>query len=358
MTDLSLNRDQYLEFEKIGLGAFSPLEGFMNEDAFIAVVDNMRLPDGAPFPLPVVLDISRADAERLRGRPQINLSFGGVEVGTLSPESLFTCDKEAVAQKVYGTTDPAHPGVAHFMNMGEWFVGGKIELKKRAVLNFSDDELTPVETKALFVERGWKSIVGFQTRNVPHRAHEHLQRIALDMVDGIFIQPLVGRKKRGDYTPDAILAGYRALIDGFYRKDCVLLGILSTSMRYAGPREAVFHAIVRRNYGCTHFIVGRDHAGVGNYYEKYAAHDLTRQFDGELGIEIMRLHGPYFCRICDGTVTEHTCPHSEDPMAISQISGSDMRAILLEGQRPDPNLMRPEIVEKLKNVPLFIENDE
>jgi sulfate adenylyltransferase len=358
MADLSLNRNQYLEFEKIGLSAFAPLDGFMNEDAFVAVVDEMRLPGGEPFPLPVVLDVDVDDAERLRGSHKINLSFDGIEVGTLSFESLFTCNKEAVALKVYGTTDPAHPGVAHFMNMGVWFIGGKIELKQRAALNISEDELTPAETRALFAERGWEKIAGFQTRNVPHRAHEHLQRIALDMVDGLFIQPLVGRKKKGDYTPDAILAGYRALIDGFYRKDCVLLGILSTSMRYAGPREAVFHAIIRRNYGCTHFIVGRDHAGVGNYYEKYAAHELTRRFDGELGIEIMRLHGPYFCRICDGIVTEHTCPHSDDSTAVSQISGSDMRAILLDGKRPDPNLMRPAIVEQLKHVPLFIENDE
>ena len=358
MADLGLNRNQYLEFEKIGLGAFAPLDGFMDEEAFGSVVDTMRLPAGEPFPLPVVLDLDRDQVEAFRGRPRITLSFEGTEVGYLSPDSFFTCDKPAVSRQVFGTDDPAHPGVAHFAGMGDWFVGGRVELKQRVALDISEHELTPAETRAIFAERGWLTVAGFQTRNVPHRAHEYLQRISLDMVDGLFVQPLVGRKKAGDYTPEAILTGYRTLIDGFYRRERVLLGILSTSMRYAGPREAVFHAIIRRNYGCTHFIVGRDHAGVGDYYEKYAAHELTRRFDGELGIEIMRLHGPYYCRICDGIVTEHTCPHTDEAAAVKQISGTEMRAILLGGEKPDPNLMRPAIVEGLAGVPLFIEQDE
>lgn len=358
MADLELNRNQYLEFEKIALGAFSPLEGFMDEQSFTEVVETMRLPTGEPFPLPVVLDITADQAQAFRGRPSITLSFEGTEVGAVAVDSLFTCDKSEVSAKVYGTADPAHPGVAHFANSGDWFLGGGVTMTQRVELDISGRELTPAETKALFKQRGWQTVVGFQTRNVPHRAHEHLQRISLEMVDGLFVQPLVGRKKKGDYTPEAILAGYDALIDGFYRRDRVVLGILSTSMRYAGPREAVFHAIIRRNYGCTHFIVGRDHAGVGDYYDKYAAHELTQRFDGELGIEIMRLHGPYYCSICDGTVTEHTCPHAGDTSVTKQISGTDMRAILTEGKQPDPHLMRPEIVEKLAGIPLFIEEDE
>ena len=185
------------------------------------------------------------------------------------------------------------------------------------------------------------------------------QRIALEQVDGLFIQPLVGRKKKGDYTPQAILRGYRTLIGEFYPADKVALGILSTYMRYAGPREAVFHALVRRNYGCTHFIIGRDHAGVGDYYGTYEAHEMTRRFDGDLGIEIMYLHGPYFCGRCDGIVTEQTCPHEKDlPDSVTHISGTDMRAMLLGGKEPDAHLMRPEVIAALQGTELFIEDDE
>lgn len=359
MADLALTRDQYLEFEKLGLGALHPLGGFMTEDAFLSVVRDMRLPDGTVFPLPVVLDVARGDAERLRGRPRISLSFNDVDVGTVEPLSVFTCDKASVARSVFGTIDAAHPGVANFLKGGDWFIGGPVALARRATLDISGDELTPVETKALFAERGWRRIVGFQTRNVPHRAHEYLQRVALEHADGLFIQPLVGRKKAGDYTPQAIMAGYRALIEHFYPKERVVLGILSTAMRYAGPREAVFHAIIRRNYGCTHFIVGRDHAGVGDYYGKYDAHALVQRFEGELGITVMRLHGPYHCRRCDGIVTEQTCPHRErDPRAVTEISGTDMRAILLGGKAPDPHLMRVEVIAGIKGLPLFITEDE
>ncbi|MEC8198181.1 MAG: sulfate adenylyltransferase, partial [Pseudomonadota bacterium] len=271
MSKLSITKDQYLELEKIGLGAFAPLDGFMTEGAFKSVVADMRLPAGEPFPIPIVLDIDEEQARQIGNGSTLDLCYDGTEVGSISVESVYTCDKESTAEAVYGTTDLAHPGVARFKRMGDWFIGGRIEFKQKVSFEFSDYELTPKETRSEFARRGWRKIVGFQTRNVPHRAHEHLQRTALDLVDGLFIQPLVGKKKAGDYTPEAILTGYRALIAQFYLQDRVMLGVLSTSMRYAGPREAVFHAIVRRNYGCTHFIVGRDHAGVGNYYAKYAA---------------------------------------------------------------------------------------
>lgn len=357
MSDLALKRDQYLELEKLALGAFRPLEGFMTEDQFRGAVSDMRLPNGQVFPLPVVLDVSRADAERLRGRPKIALSYDGIEVGEIEPHSLFTCDKADTVRRVFSTDDPKHPGVRNLLQGGDWFVGGPVNLHRRMTLDISADELTPEETRRIFAERGWRTIVGFQTRNVPHRAHEYLQRTALEQADGLFIQPLVGRKKAGDYSPQAVMTGYRTLVSGFYPKDRVLLGILSTAMRYAGPREAVFHAIIRRNYGCTHFIVGRDHAGVGAYYGKYEAHAMTRRFDGELGITILRLHGPYHCRRCDGIVTEHTCPHAGTDAA-TEIAGTDMRAMLLGGKAPDPHLMRPEIIQALAGVPLFITEDD
>lgn len=358
MSELALNRDQYLELEKIGLGAFAPLSGFMHEEDFRSVVENMRLANGSPFPLPVVLDVSAADADRLRGAARVALTYQGEEVGDVTPESFYTCDKEAAALAIFGTAERAHPGVANFLAAGEMFVGGSAKLTHRARFDISGDELTPAETKAIFAERGFKSVVGFQTRNVPHRAHEYLQRVALELTDGLFIQPLVGRKKIGDYAPAAIMTAYRRLIDEFYPDGRVVLGILSTAMRYAGPREAVFHAIIRRNYGCSHFIVGRDHAGVGDYYGKYQAHELVARFDGELGIEVMRLHGPYHCARCDGIVTEQTCPHHlSAPEAITEISGTDMRAMLTGGKKPDPHLMRPEILDSLAGLPLFIEDE-
>jgi sulfate adenylyltransferase len=356
MTDLVLNRFQYLELEKIGLGAFFPLDRFMTEEDVTAVAETMRLPSREVFPLPVVLDISADEAERLKGLPRVTLVFEGQEVGILTPESIWCPDKEKLALNIFGTSEKEHPGVSHLTAMGDYFAGGRVEFLRRVYLDISELELTPQETRQAFADRGWKSIIGFQTRNVPHRAHEYLQRVGLETSDGLFVQPLVGRKKIGDYTPEAVIKGYKALIEGFFPANRVMLGILSTSMRYAGPREAVFHAIVRRNYGCTRFIVGRDHAGVGNYYGKYDAHELTRRFDGELGIEVVRLNGPFYCRLCDGIVTEQTCPHkTTEPAAVREISGTDMRALLTEGRAPEPHIMRPEVVKSLDGEKLFIE---
>lgn len=354
---LLLRQDQYLELEKIGLGAFLPLDHFMNEAEFFSVCENMRLPSRAPFPIPVILDVTTEFLEQARNADVIDLIYEERKVGEIEPESIYTCDKKKIAKLVYGTDEKAHPGAKRFYDSGDWFIGGKTTLQQRVDGMLSKYELTPEETKKRFSDLGWNTIVGFQTRNVPHRAHEYLQRIALEHVDGLFVQPLVGQKKRGDYSPEAVIRGYQALIQNFYPLSRVLMGILSTSMRYAGPREAVFHALIRRNYGCTHFIVGRDHAGVGNYYGKYAGHQLLRMFEPELGIKIMYLHGPFHCKICDGIVTEHTCPHIvSDPEATNQISGTMIRQILSGGCKPDPRYFRPEILEALKGCELFINN--
>lgn len=359
MSELALNRSQYLELEKLAFGVFAPVRGFMNEDEFRRVVLDMRLPGGEPFPLPVILDASSDDAARLRGRASVTLVFENQEVGRLTPESIFTCDKEAVARQIFGTAETAHPGAQFFYRGGDHFIGGPVTLTKRAMLDISAFELTPDESRLEFSRRGWKTIVGFQTRNVPHRAHEYLQRVALEIADGLFVQPLIGRKKAGDYTPAAIIAGYQSLIGRFLPAERVLFGVLTTNMRYAGPREAVFHAIIRRNYGCTHFIVGRDHAGVGNYYGKYDAHDLTARFDGELGIEVLRLAGPYYCSICDGIATYRTCPHETTaPLSVLHISGTDIRATLVNGTAPDPRLFRPEVLDAVRGIPLFIDVNE
>jgi sulfate adenylyltransferase len=260
---------------------------------------------------------------------------------------------------VYGTTETKHPGVAHFYRFGSHFLGGPVRLLKRASFEFSSHELTPEQTKEAFAERGWETIAGFQTRNVPHRAHEYLQRVALEHVDGLFIQPLVGYKKKGDYQPAAVLAGYEALLRTCFPPSRVILGVLSTSMRYAGPREALFHALVRRNYGCTHFIVGRDHAGVGGYYGKYESQELAHKYESDLGITILRLAGPFYCAACGSIATEKTCRHvTEKPEMTHEISGSDMRRLLSGEGKPAPELMRPEVVASLAGLPLFVEEDE
>lgn len=355
MAELVLRPRQYLELEKIAVGAFRPLDGFMDEGQFRAVVETMRLPDGEPFPVPVVLDLGDDQAAEVRGQPLVSLIYRGQEVAVLHSKGLFGCDMAAAARQVFGTDDGGHPGVRFFMEGGHQFVGGAVEMRIDPQHFMAPEELTPAQSTALFAARGWRTVAGFQTRNVPHRAHEYLQRVVLEQLDGLFVQPLVGRKQVGDYTTEAIMAGYKALIDGFYPESRVVLGCLSTAMRYAGPREAVFHAIIRRNYGCTHFIVGRDHAGVGGYYGLYDAHELTRRFDGELGIEIIRLHGPYHCERCGGVVTAHTCPHQETaPECVMEISGTAVRAALSAALTPDPRIVRAEVVAALKDVPVFI----
>ncbi|MBM3751978.1 MAG: sulfate adenylyltransferase [Acidimicrobiia bacterium] len=356
---LTLNQRQYLELEKLAFGAFAPLDGFMDATTFTHVVDGLRLPSGAVFPLPVVLDMTAEDARRCADATGVVLQYEGVDVGWLEPTGAYHCDREAAALAVYGTADRAHPGVDHFHRLAECFVGGRVRLDRRAAFEFAQYERTPVETRALFAARGWSTVAGFQTRNVPHRAHEYLQRLALEHVDGLFIQPLVGSKKAGDYAPAAILAGYRTLIDQFLPADRVWLGVLSTSMRYAGPREAVFHALVRRNYGCTHFIVGRDHAGVGSYYGLYEAQALAQRLQGDLGITILNYAGPFYCEACDGMATDRTCPHlSAAPHLTHQVSGTLIRRILAEGAIPDLRYIRPAVVESLYGLPLFIEEGQ
>jgi sulfate adenylyltransferase len=357
MTALTLhvNQRQYLEFRNIAIRSFAPLTGFMNQAEFLSVVESMRLPDGQVFPLPVALDITAEQAKEMGHIEKVKLVFQDQEVGELEPTGVFTCDKASVAEQVFGTKDESHPGVSHLMRMGDHFVGGPVRLFEDVALDFSDYDLTPEQTRAKFKKNGWNTVVVFQTRNVPHRAHEYLLRLALEQADGLFVQPLVGIKKRGDYTARALLEGYEELIGGFLPKDRVMLGVLSATMRYAGPREAVFHAIIRRNFGCTHFIVGRDHAGVGNFYGKYEAHEMTKKFDGNLGIEILRFAGPFHCSACGGIVTERTCPHG--PEATEQISGTDVRSMLLGEGKVSPDFMRPEVVERLKGIPVFIEED-
>ena len=359
MTELRLTRDQFLELQKIGIGAFAPLTGFMNEGDFHHVVSDLRLADGTVFSLPVVLDVSDDDARRLRGKPRVTLLFGDEAVGEIDPQSIFGWNREATALKVFGVVSPDHPGAAAMLRAGPQLIGGPVRLTDAGRRFLFAEELSPQETRLEFARRGWSTVAGFQTRNVPHRAHEYLQRVALELCDGLFVQPLVGRKKVGDYTPEAIMRGYKALIGEFLPSNHVLLGVLSTSMRYAGPREALFHAIIRRNYGCTHFVIGRDHAGVQSFYGKYDAHALARQYQDDIGIKLLLLHGPFHCRLCDGIATEWTCAHVVSrPDAVTEISGTLMREMLSNATQPRPELMRPEVIAALAGTPMFVDRSD
>ncbi len=356
---LLADRNAILDVEKIANGTFSPLTGFMGAGDVDSVLNTMHRTDGIPWTIPIVFHAPKADTEGLKAGDQAAIIDSTDEsvAAILTVSEVFQLNKEEFAAKVYGTTDRAHPGVNLMMGWGDSCVAGDIELLKYSASVIPGDyDLSPARVRENIAARGWKRIVGFQTRNLGHRAHEHLQKIALEHADGILIHPLIGWKKKGDMQPEVILEGYELLTDKYYVKDKTMLAGLTTAMRYAGPKEAVFHAIIRKNFGCTHFIVGRDHAGVGNYYEKYAGHRIFDSFGDELGITPMRLHGPCWCEICQAIVTEHTCPHED---AWLQISGTEVRAMLSRGECPPPSVMRPEIgaflVEKARQGLVFFE---
>lgn len=346
---IPIDDQQVLDAEKIANGTFSPLTGFMGPEDYQSVLDDLRLADGLPFSIPVVLSFPGDPDPSLRP-PATALLWNRREnapAAVMEVESRFQIDPEEQARKVYGTTDANHPGVSRLYRAGRHCLSGPVRLLRRSKsLMPAAYDRSPAEVRREFANRGWRTITGFQTRNLGHRAHEKLQKFGLELTDGLLIHPLIGWKKRGDMLPETILDGYEILIRHYYPRGRVLLSGLSTAMRYAGPREAVFHAIIRKNFGCTHFIVGRDHAGVGGYYDKYAAHRIFDAFSpGELGITILRLHGPAYCEVCDEIVTEATCPHG--PGAHVDISGTDVRAMISRGERPDAKLMRPEIADFL-----------
>lgn len=352
---LIIGRDSILDAENIATGVFSPLRGFMNKTDYESVVEKGRLANGIPFTIPIVLPVSdeEVNVKQFSKGDHVILTAENnnhhLPIALLEVEDVFTYNKQKEAQNVYGTNDSNHPGVKRLFSRSNTLISGKIELINRYPIgDFQGFNYDPLQTRTMFAEKGWKTIVGFQTRNAPHRAHEHLQKTALEHVDGLFIQPLVGWKKPGDFSPRVIINAYQHAVTHFYNKNRVVFGILTTAMRYAGPREAVFHAIIRKNFGCTHFIIGRDHAGVGNYYAKYAGHAYADLFS-DLGITIMKLHGPYYCKKCENIATEHTCPH--DPEHHLTISGTEARKMLSNKQFPPKEFMRPEIAKIIMDDP-------
>ena len=358
---LPLDSNQILDLEKIANGTFSPLTGCIGSRDYRSVCDDLRLADGTPWSIPVLLQVPDALAHDLSVGEEIHLwnTAEDRSSGLLTVEEVYDIDLTEQAEKVYGTTERAHPGVNRMMEGGATCVAGPVWLLRHSQSLIPPAyDLNPADVRAEIVRRGWKTVTGFQTRNLGHKAHEHLQKVGLELTDGLLIHPLIGWKKPGDMLPEIILEGYELLVEHYYPKDRVMLAGLTTAMRYAGPREALFHAIIRRNFGCTHFIVGRDHAGVGGYYEKYAAHRVFDRFTTEeLGITPLRLHGPCYCRVCDEIVTEAICPHGPDGWV--DISGTEIRAMVGRGEHPPSEIMRPEIaqflVEKAKVGAVFFE---
>jgi sulfate adenylyltransferase len=322
-------------------GGLSPVESFMGRLDYESVIETGRLAGGMPFTIPIVL---RADSAPSAER--IALFLGDQPVGILDVASAFETSPEAEANAVYGTTDLAHPGVRVLQESGRWALAGTVTALARPTSGFPEYDLTPVQVRAVKAARKWKTMVGFQTRNPVHRAHEYLQKVALEIVDGLLLHPLVGETKSDDIPASVRMSCYEELLRGYYPADRVLLATNPAWMRYAGPKEAVFHAIVRRNYGCTHFIVGRDHAGVGSYYDTYAAHRIFDQYaPGELGIEVLRFEHTFYCSACGGMASTRTCPH---PAELHRtLSGTAVRKLLAEGQDLPVEFTRPEVARVL-----------
>jgi sulfate adenylyltransferase len=323
----------------LGIGAFSPLEGFMGSEDFRATLYEKRLTSGIAWTIPIILDVSSAQADQL-GK-DVGLWYAGQPLAVLSEITPYRYDRHAYAKQVFGTEDLRHPGVTHIFELGDVLLGGAVTVLGEVETPFTRYRLTPLETRVLFTAKGWRTVVGFQTRNVPHLGHEYVQKTALTLVDGIFINPVIGRKKAGDFRDEVILGAYEALVRHYYPQERAVLATLHTEMRYAGPREAIFHAIVRKNFGCTHFIVGRDHAGVGQYYAPYAAQEIFEEFP-DLGIIPLCFTAFFYCRRCGSVANEKTCPHSSEEHL--DFSGTLLRRLLTERKAPN-GLIRPEVAE-------------
>jgi len=339
---VSLTSRELSDLDMLASGALSPLEGFMNREDYERVVEEMRLANRLPWALPVCLAVDAAPQG-----DRVALADGsGRLVAVLEVEETYEYDKEREAEQCFRTTDDAHPGVARLYDQKPLYLAGRVMVFERAEPPFPELALDPAETRAEFAKRGWKRIVGFQTRNPIHRAHEYLTKTALETVDGLLIHPLVGDTKSDDVPAATRVACYEVLLENYYPDDRVVLSAFPAAMRYAGPREAIWHAICRKNYGCSHFIVGRDHAGVGDYYGSYDAQLIFDEFEPhELDIEPMFFEHAAYCKICAAMVSPKTCPHGGDDHVF--LSGTKVRELLGNGEIPPVEFSRPEVAAVL-----------
>jgi sulfate adenylyltransferase len=345
---LTLNPFEISDLEMLAIGGFSPLQGFMSQADYQAVIRQKRLASGLPWTLPVTLAVTSEQAGNLRRKERVALgdSSRGL-LAILQVRDVYSYDREAEAREVFGTTDAAHPGVAYLATRGDRLVGGRVEVFRRPNnREFEKYRLDPPDTRRIFAERGWKTVVGFQTRNPVHRAHEYIQKTAMEIVDGLLLHPIAGETKSDDISLAVRMRCYEVLLENYYPADRVLLALNPASMRYAGPREAIFHALVRKNFGCTHFIVGRDHAGVGNFYGPYDAQKIFDEFDAkELGITPLFFENSFYCHRCAGMASPKTCGHDAASRVV--LSGTQVRAILSDGGQLPPEFTRPEVADVL-----------
>ncbi len=347
---ISISEDLANDVENIADGIFSPLEGFLGQKDYESVISKGRLANGLAWTIPIVLDVDEFTAAKMKKTGKVLLqNHQGLGIAILHVKETFTFDKEKTAKGVYGTTDSSHPGVAKTMSMQDYLVGGKIDyIARPKETEIRKYRLTPLQTREAFAKAGWKTIVAFQTRNPPHVAHEMLQKTSITTRDGVFVNPVIGKKKSGDFVDEVIVKCYETMIKHYYPENRCKLGTLHTEMKYAGPKEAIHHAIMRQNYGCSHIIIGRDHAGVGTFYDPFAAQKI---FDDYPELEISPVFFPafFYCRKCLTYTNPKACPHDDD--AKEQISGTKLRQMIDDGKSPSEFILRPEVSKVILDYP-------
>lgn len=344
MKTIIVDKETFSDTENIAYGVYSPLIGFMGEKDFSSCLNRGRLENNTPWTIPIVFDV---DKDQVKPRDKILLQSKEGGRALFLVKEVFEYSKKECAKKIFGTRDNSHPGVQKIQQKKDYLAGGPVKLISPQHDPFKKFTVTPKQTREFFKKQGWKTVAAFQTRNVPHIGHEYLQKNALNICDGVFINPVIGKKKSGDFKDDLILKTYDKLLKIYFPHNNVLLGSFNYEMQYAGPREAIHHAIIRKNFGCTHFIVGRDHAGVGNFYHPFAAQEIFKKYP-DIGITPLFFSSFFYCNKCSGIASEKTCPHTKDRI---EFKGTMLRGIISNNEIPPHTLMRPEVTEIIKKHP-------